>query len=221
MQKGMANCMDTSEDTFDVTAVCKLKHADLWGAAKRLGSQRALARHLGIRPEEVGRWINLQEVPPAEPVQSPTTKWTEEFFTGVEAKLAALTGKSWDELFPTSLRENAAFLACDKTVERTASVQHTALLAYAHATSERLSLTHEHAAKKEAMIDEVKQQLDSLSEREREIIKLRFGFYGEPMNLEQTGERMKICRERVRQIEAKAIRKLQEGQRAQRLASYV
>lgn len=38
----------TDDAGVDITAITKLKHADLWAAAKRMGSQTALARHLGI-----------------------------------------------------------------------------------------------------------------------------------------------------------------------------
>ena len=48
-----------------------------------------------------------------------------------------------------------------------------------------------------------------LSAREREIIFKRFGFFSNSMTLEEIGYEMHITRERVRQIEAKAIKKLQ------------
>lgn len=50
--------------------------------------------------------------------------------------------------------------------------------------------------------------LNDLGERERDIILLRFGFLGEPQKLEQIGAKYKITRERVRQIESRALRKL-------------
>lgn len=50
--------------------------------------------------------------------------------------------------------------------------------------------------------------LNGLEERERDIILLRFGFLGEPQKLEQIGAKYKITRERVRQIESRALRKL-------------
>ena len=68
------NAEDIEEDGIDVTAVTKLKHADLYAAAKSVGSQSALAKHLGISAQELGRWCNLKGCPPNEP----TKIWTEE-----------------------------------------------------------------------------------------------------------------------------------------------
>jgi RNA polymerase primary sigma factor len=61
----------------------------------------------------------------------------------------------------------------------------------------------------------------SFSEREVDIIKKRFGFdNGIPMTLEQVGEEYGITRERIRQIEAKAIRKFRHPKRAGQLSCY-
>lgn len=57
--------------------------------------------------------------------------------------------------------------------------------------------------------------LDTLSEKEKTVIKLRFGFDGGvPKSLEETGRVVRVTRERVRQIEAKAIRKLRHPSRS-------
>jgi RNA polymerase sigma factor (sigma-70 family) len=57
--------------------------------------------------------------------------------------------------------------------------------------------------------DEVARLLDPLDEREREILRLRFGLdRGEPRTLEEVGEYFKLTRERIRQIEARAMSKL-------------
>ena len=57
------------------------------------------------------------------------------------------------------------------------------------------------------LVDELL-NVPSLTDKEREIILLRFGFYGKPYTLEQVGKLYKVTRERVRQIEARALRKV-------------
>jgi RNA polymerase primary sigma factor len=54
----------------------------------------------------------------------------------------------------------------------------------------------------------VEEALASLPEREAEIIRLRFGFDGDPQTLEETGRRYNISRERIRQIENEALERL-------------
>ena len=57
--------------------------------------------------------------------------------------------------------------------------------------------------------DEINRLLAPLDEREREILKLRFGLdRGEPRTLEEVGEHFNLTRERIRQIEARAMSKL-------------
>lgn len=61
----------------------------------------------------------------------------------------------------------------------------------------------------EGELEKVKELLDGITEREAQILRLRFGLEsGEPMTLKQVGLRIGLTRERVRQIEAEALRKL-------------
>lgn len=63
--------------------------------------------------------------------------------------------------------------------------------------------------------------LDTLSPREKAIIERRFGFYGGiPMTLEQVGTSYNLTRERIRQIEAKAIRKLRHPSRSKLIKNF-
>lgn len=66
------------------------------------------------------------------------------------------------------------------------------------------------------------QVLKTLSYREREIIKLRYGLGdGHQYTLEEVGHIFKVTRERIRQIEAKAVRKLQQPSRSQELVGFL
>jgi RNA polymerase primary sigma factor len=68
----------------------------------------------------------------------------------------------------------------------------------------------------------IEQVLKSLTYREREIIKLRYGIGdGYTYTLEEVGRIFKVTRERVRQVEAKAIRKLQHPVRARKLMGFL
>ncbi|MFA6435364.1 MAG: sigma-70 family RNA polymerase sigma factor [Elusimicrobiales bacterium] len=69
---------------------------------------------------------------------------------------------------------------------------------------------------------EVTKILDTLTDREAKIIKLRFGIEsGYPRTLEEVGKIFRVTRERVRQIEAKAIRKLRHPSRSKMLRDYI
>ena len=70
--------------------------------------------------------------------------------------------------------------------------------------------------------DKIEAVLNTLTHREREIIKLRYGIGdGYTYTLEEVGKIFHVTRERVRQIEAKAIRKLQHPARARRLEGFL
>jgi RNA polymerase primary sigma factor len=70
--------------------------------------------------------------------------------------------------------------------------------------------------------EEMKNALNSLTERERKILLLRFGIEdGCPRTLEEVGNIFKVTRERVRQIEAKALKKLRHPSRSRRLRTFL
>jgi RNA polymerase primary sigma factor len=77
-------------------------------------------------------------------------------------------------------------------------------------------------AAQEMLRGRIAKVLKTLSYREREIIKLRYGLGdGYSYTLEEVGHIFKVTRERIRQIEAKAVRKLQQPSRSQELAGFL
>ena len=70
--------------------------------------------------------------------------------------------------------------------------------------------------------DDLEEIMNSLSERERNVLMLRFGLEdGRPRTLEEVGQMYKVTRERIRQIEAKALRKLKHPTRSRKLREYL
>ncbi len=63
--------------------------------------------------------------------------------------------------------------------------------------------------------------LDTLTEREKAVIKMRFGIGGSTYTLEELGKKFNVTRERIRQIEIRALRKLQHPVRAKRLEAFL
>ena len=70
--------------------------------------------------------------------------------------------------------------------------------------------------------EQIEDVLTSLSEREQQVLLLRFGLHdGCPRTLEEVGQMFNVTRERVRQIEAKALRKLRHPTRSRRLRNFL
>ncbi len=73
----------------------------------------------------------------------------------------------------------------------------------------------------ESLATEVDRALETLSERERDIIRYFFGIGCSEMTLEEIGEKFDLTRERVRQIKEKAIRRLRQSPKSSTLKSYL
>ena len=70
--------------------------------------------------------------------------------------------------------------------------------------------------------EEIQKLLMDLKERERQVIIMRFGLNGKPaMTLEQVGEVFHVTRERIRQIETKALRKLRIPGRSRKIRDFL
>ncbi len=84
------------------------------------------------------------------------------------------------------------------------------------------SLSPEEYATNEILKEEISAVLDTLQSREKQVLELRFGLIdGTCYTLEEVGKRFNVTRERIRQIEAKALRKLRHPSRAKKLKDFM
>ncbi len=84
------------------------------------------------------------------------------------------------------------------------------------------SLSPEEYTENEILKEEIKEVLMSLQAREQEVLELRFGLVdGTCHTLEEVGKKFNVTRERIRQIEAKALRKLRHPSRAKKLRDFL
>ncbi|MGL5540878.1 MAG: RNA polymerase sigma factor RpoD, partial [Erysipelotrichaceae bacterium] len=84
------------------------------------------------------------------------------------------------------------------------------------------ALSPDEYANNQLLKDEINIVLQGLTEREEKVLRLRFGLYdGRTRTLEEVGKEFNVTRERIRQIEAKALRKLKHPTRSKRLKDFV
>lgn len=84
------------------------------------------------------------------------------------------------------------------------------------------NMSPEEYATNEMLKDEISEVLLTLTEREEKVIRLRFGLEdGKSRTLEEVGQMFGVTRERIRQIEAKALRKLRHPSRSRKLKDYL
>lgn len=123
----------------------------------------------------------------------------------------------------------------DMTAERVTEIQRSALDPVSMETpvgdendtflgdfiEDKSTLTPEEYTHNQLLKETIEEVLSTLTEREEEVIRLRFGLNnGRTWTLEEIGRKFNVTRERIRQIEAKAIKKLKGPQRAKLLANF-
>ncbi len=195
-----------------IKATLKLQNAHVARAVQKCGSVQSLAEKIGMSPATVSKWLNFHGSP----------RWTHaktEKLQRAVRTLAKLAGASLADIFPNLTKEERAALSSNHTKE---SVVETKNLTHSLAQNLVYEPNVEEQVDAEVLRERLKGILKSLSYREREIIKLRYGLRdGHTYTLEEVAHIFKVGRERIRQIEAKALRKLQNPTRSQELVEFV
>lgn len=187
----------------NVTIKAAMRHGDLHLASKKLGGVKALANHLGVSMHAVGGWYRYESCPPA---KERLPHWPQGKIDELEKKLFALTGKLLDDLFPESVRDKE-FLRLEKTIETTKDIESSFLIPMAKQVR-GLEYRELDLVEQKELSDAVHSSLGALSYREREVVKMRYGIGYEPMTLDGVARVFRVTKERIRQIEVNAIRKL-------------
>lgn len=187
-----------------IAADIRLRHGVLWQLAEQFGTAKALAKEIGIGYQTLYQWLNLRCMP------IPGT-YTRFYTRKIEKRLEDLAGCPASEIFPEACREAIKVLAGNTRHVSIADVSPDALLDMAHATAARLTTSDPFAiAEAEDNKRLLRKYLQYIPERCRQVIEMRFGLYSPPMTLEECGNVLKLSRERIKQIEYKALMKLRQ-----------
>jgi len=205
-----------------VTAAVRIKHGDLRQAANLLGSQTALAKHLGVSVGAMTDWCNLRKCPPTEEMLRSNPgryyPWTIQRLAELEKKLFDLTGKVLDDLFPPELRR-----VCGSIQTKIEQTKEVGTFFLAQHSAQRLVLPSPITQVEQRELREILiQMVDSLPPRLKDMVEMRYGLKdGIEKTLDEVAEANAISRERARQLLAFAVRKLQQPQQCRGLADFV
>jgi DNA-directed RNA polymerase specialized sigma subunit len=155
-------------------------------------------------PSRIGDYVNLKETP----INSEG-----DFYPHVY-EMANLLNCSPEDLFTETQLQTAL-----ETNKRTLEVNEAEMKFMLTHQSEPLLL--EDVLHKERLSQKIDQAVNTLTPREAKVIRLRFGLNGvEPKTLEEAGWVLDVTRERIREIEAKALRKLRHPSRSHEIKNW-
>jgi RNA polymerase sigma factor (sigma-70 family) len=184
-------------DGFKIALKIKAKNGVLQEFIDRAGwTQADFSREVGICQQKVGEWFNMTNYP-----KSPE----------VMMRVSELVGKAPEDIFPSVLmaKDWLDGRRYKKTIYRTIDIEciqcrDISQLPAPDIMSEK---------KKEEIDKSIYKALKTLTEREQEVLRLRFGLDCNEHTLKDVGELLGICGQRVMQVEAKALRKLRHPRR--------
>ena len=133
-------------------------------------------------------------------------------------------GESWPELVTKIIQEGHELGLLSQEGKRWDRLSGREVRSLLEQAGEPVSYTHLPAdsAAFSMLREELNTALESLTDRERQVVELRFGLRdGRARTLEEVGREFNVTRERIRQIEAKALRKLRHPSRSKRLKDFL
>jgi RNA polymerase sigma factor (sigma-70 family) len=156
-----------------VTFTARLRHTDILKAARRVGSQRELARRLDIREVTIGRWINFQSYP-------------HRVSDAFELALLLHVGRTSDELWPVTLkaeidRRRGLKRRTWAQIEIETVIATDRLIEFESAGMLQIENSHESAsrpAELQELHDDIERAFKRLTPRQSEAVRLRYGFDG-------------------------------------------
>ncbi len=206
---------------FSVTITARARHALLLSAVREYGSVKALADHIGVNAATLSNWINLKSTPGRRKgYKSGESVYLKPKVETAVARLCAVCKCSANDLFPDWL-DNQKLKAVPTRVEVTQEVSRSQIES-AVADPVAMLPAPEDVILHSELVDRIDEVLKTIPSRERLILQMRYGLNGEePKNLTEVANFFKVTRERVKQIEMRALRKLQHPVRARQFESFL
>jgi len=201
-----------SNVSVEVRVRAKATNAILARFADDCGGVKKAAEKLGVNPSTFSSWLNFRSGLLRNRKESNSRC---EKLRKIIRILETETGRSIREIFPLS-KAQMRYLEKPRVVEKT--IEHDELVKMEYVKHRQAQLTFKEPSPHWELPEAITQAIRHLPPREKLILELRFGLSdGQNLTLEEVGKIMHIHRERVRQIEAKALRRLQHWDSTQGL----
>lgn len=184
---------------FITYAVWWIRQAIMHALAEQSGTVRLPIKQAGLLYKIGGKFQELTQAKGHEPT-------TQELAKELELE---------PEDIESVLRVYRTYLSLDSPIKDSDETSYLDLLEGSDNASVEENLLRASLSK------EIEELLDELTDRERQILKMRYGFEGEPQTLEEIGTKLGLSRERIRQIEKKAKNKLRSRSRVKSLRDYL
>lgn len=198
------------EPEFHVTV--KLRNNRLIQLRRSAGlTRKALAERIGLSATAYGELENLKRSPYAKRGGKPAGACLTQVLVWSQAakRVAVYWGEAPEDLFPQALD------AVQQTsTERTLRAPEVSRMLAQHEESLRLLPSPEDACVQKEQGEAITRLLDTLTPLEARVLRLRNGFDGKPLTRDEIAAREEVTKERIRLIEAKALRKLRHPSRA-------